>query len=160
MPIFFAVVALLPRRLLPFVALTWIVRETVELGLKCRQPLIFLLETLLFLFQCGTEGLDRMISVLVVKGAGESHELVTLDVLELQIVLRTLDGIVGVFQRDHGVRIHEVGQVSAFAHAAVSFPTLDNLWMWHWHRIVCRNSHSVTVSLKFAVKVLSKRSKF
>ena len=92
----FAVVALLPRRLLPLVALTWLVREAVELGLKCRQTLIFLLEMLFFLFERGAESLDLILSVILFKGAGESRTLVPLDVLALQVVLRTLDGIVGV----------------------------------------------------------------
>ena len=46
-------------------------REAVELGLKCRQTLICLLEALLTLFERSAESLDLMLSVLLVKGAGE-----------------------------------------------------------------------------------------
>ena len=52
-----------------------------------------------------------MLSIPLVKGAGESRTLVRLGVLALLIVLRTLEGVVGIFQREHDVRIHEVGQV-------------------------------------------------
>jgi hypothetical protein len=31
--------------------------------------------------------------------------------------------------------------------------------MWHWRKLARRNAHSVAVSLKFAIKVLPKRSK-
>ena len=51
---FLAVVALLSRQLLPLVALTWLMREAVELGLKCRQ-------TLFALFERGAESLDLVL---------------------------------------------------------------------------------------------------
>ena len=49
--------------------------------------------------------------------------LVPLEVLVLQVILRTLDGIAGVLQREHGVRMYSL----AFAQAALSFPTFDSL---------------------------------
>ena len=56
-------------------------------------------------------------------GRRERRALVPLEVLVLQVVLRTLDGIAGVLQREHGVRMYS----SAFAQAALSFPTFDSL---------------------------------
>ena len=65
---------------------------------------------MIFLLERGTESL-HLLSFLLVEGAGESRAFVTVDVLALQVVLCTLDGSVGVFQCEHGVRVHEVGQI-------------------------------------------------
>ena len=53
-------------------------------------PFVFLLER-------SAESLDLILSVLLVKGAGESRALVPLDVLALHVILRMLDGVAGVF---------------------------------------------------------------
>ena len=70
--------------------------------------------------------------------------LVPVGILTMYLILCLLDGIVGVFEREHGVRVHEVSEVlvvSALAHAALSFPTFDSLWMWHWRKLARRNAH-------------------
>ena len=62
---FLAVVALLSRQLLPLVALTWLMREAVELGLKCRRTLFALPKPLFALFERGAESLDLVLRVIL-----------------------------------------------------------------------------------------------
>ena len=97
-----AVIAFLTSWFLTLVAALARSLKGVKLSFQGRQALVLCL-------QLGAESL--YVLCVTILGAGESYSLVIIFVLALYVVLGALDGVVGVVERQHGVRVHKVGQV-------------------------------------------------
>ena len=152
----FAVVAfflILSRHLLALIAaVLCLVQEAVELGFKCRQTLVLVL-------QRGTKSLHFLVLVIRIYVGGEGHTLVLGRILALHVVLRALDGIVGNFKREHDAGVHEIGKVLVgLGPRCLIFPHLGQLVDMALTQACAQERHNVAVSLKFAIKVLPKRS--